>query len=237
MIKGNVIDRFISKSAKYWLRAYDFLYGPKYFGWRQWAVSGTIVFCYCVLFAYVEERIGFESTVTKQLRFWFVPSLLADVLSVNATRVILNRIALRPREYIVYSLYDIALFMVFYYLSFVVAIHKLYSDYSHVLSQKRIILHPYYMAGIAILDRPEGPMGLDIVLTVCMALTTAIPTILHLLFVGSAVLCKILVPFLTLLSNHLIERIIKFDHHPLAVAIMVVGLACLPLVALAQLLY
>ena len=239
VITNNQINYFASTAAIFWLKKYNKFYGTIVFGIQQWIISSFMVLIYCILFSIIETISGNDSSITKQLSFWFIPSLLADVFSVNVTRLILKKIAKTPGRYSVYVVWDILLFVLFYYISFSGAIVKLHvvDDYS----LQREMLHPFYIMWYALFRHYAcyGASSISNKLVFAMALTTSVPTLLHMVYILFILLSKALLPYLTMITDFLIRRIIEKitpkpheiapERHAISVAIIVFGIALLPL--------
>jgi hypothetical protein len=230
-ITTSKVDGLIRKVARYWLEKYDAIYGSTYFGLREWAVSIGIAFTYCFAFHHAENSIGFNSSLVKQLKFWFVPNLLADIISLNFTRILLKKIFDSPRSCFLYLFYDLIVVILCYYISFSVTIGYLMANSLGHLGLERILLHPFHMASIAFRNFPDM-IALDALLVNLMALTTLLPTLLYLIFLLTSILLKYIVPAINLFTNNLIEKMISFDRHPLAVATIVVGIFFLPFIVI-----
>jgi hypothetical protein len=220
------IDRLIAKVSKFFSEKYDAIYGNKYFGKKEWVISSTIAFTYCYLFYIVEKNIGFQSTLIKQLGYWFIPNLIADIISINFTRWLLSKLYNYPEKYIKYLIFDILVFILCFYIcfSFTMIYLSIFSQYSYI----RILLHPIYMFQNILTEYPS-PIAIDNIYLFIMASTTFIPTLLHALFVFMAISLKLILPVLNTLMDNMIERMVSFELHPLGVAVIVPGIFFFPL--------
>ena len=159
----------------------------------------------------------------------FVPSVIADTVSVNVTRFLLRQVATRPKAYTRFLGIDSLVAVSCYYLSFVVANYDVWKI-SHVFW--RSALHPFAM--IALVFDTGGELVLA--LPVLMAATTAIPTILHSLFVGIWLALRWSIPALTWIRQKFVERVVEMERHPIASTVILAGIALLPLEVLRYLL-
>lgn len=223
------IDKLISHTSLYLSEKFDKVYGKMYFSKREWFISSIIAFTYCYIFYIAETEIGFTSTLFKQLGFWFIPNLIADIISINSTRWLLKKIYRNPQKYLKYLLYDFSIFIISFYVCFSFTIAYLFyiSDYDTF----RIIFHPIYLFSSGINNFPD-PMAIDALFVILMASTTFIPTLIHLIFVSISVTAKALIPLLNFFVYNLIERMISFDQHPIGVAIITSGVFLLPFILL-----
>ena len=221
------VDKLISRVSLYLSERYDKIYGKRYFGRKEWIISSFIAFTYCYVFYMIESQMGFKSSIFKQLGYWFIPNLVADVLSINFTRWLLSKIYRDPSKYIKYLFYDVLFFALSFYIcfSFTILFLSIYSEYSVM----RIILHPIYMFISGVENFPQ-PIAIDALLVICMASTTFIPTFIHFVFVIFAVLAKFTIPIIRYFVFNLIERMISFDRHPVGVAVIASGVFFLPFI-------
>jgi len=223
------IDKLISRVSLFLLEKYDHFYGKKYFGIREWTTSSIIAFTYCYAFYLIEKSIGYQSTLAKQLSYWFIPNLIADIASINFTRWLLKKIYKNPNKYFKYLLYDILAFLCFFYIcfSFTMIYLYLYSNYDII----RVIFHPIYLFSTAFKNYPQ-PISIDSILIISIASTTLIPTIIHVLLIIFALSSKAIIPAINFFTDNLIEKMISFDRHPIGVAVITTGIFVLPFVLL-----
>lgn len=224
-LSSKEIDNLISKVSLFFSKKYDKLYGEKYFGKKEWIFSSIIAFTYCYVFYLAERNIGLESTLAKQLGYWFIPNLVADIISINFTRWLLKKLYSHPEKYIQYLIYDIFIFIVCFYICFSFTI--IYLSIFSELTFTRILSHPFYLFSTAIQNYPD-PMAIDALFLLIMASTTFIPTFLHLIFIIFSILIKFLIPLLNVFTNNLIEKMISFERHPIGIAVILCGIFLLP---------
>lgn len=228
VIKKENIDASICRFATSIRSRFDTIYGMTYFGVKHFFISSIFVFSYCVIFALLEEHyIGFESSITKQLKFWFIPSLLADICSANFTRWLLGKTVDSPNLYVFHLVMDLVFVLLFFYTSYSVAMFVLYSKFPE-LGFARIILHPFYMVWFA-LSFNHSPIVASIKLTVLMALTTLIPTLVHFLFIAFGLFLRHTLSLFTQTSNFFVDRVISYDRHPIAVFTVMLGIFLSPI--------
>ncbi|MCF8024476.1 MAG: hypothetical protein K9K82_03190 [Desulfobacteraceae bacterium] len=227
------IDKLVSNIALYFSAKYDKVYGAKYFGKREWILSAAITFAYCVLLSLAEKSIGFSSNLSRQLFFWFLPNLTADIISINFTRWLLKKLYSKPEKYLQYLVYDVLIFLLCFYIcfSFTIMYLSIFSEHSFM----RGLLHPLFLFQTMVQHFPD-PMALDALFILLIASTTFIPTLLHILFVAAALVFKVILPLLCVFINNLIEKMISFERHPIGVAVVVTGLFLLPFLILFDLL-
>ncbi|MCF8026434.1 MAG: hypothetical protein K9K82_13230 [Desulfobacteraceae bacterium] len=227
------VDKLVSRVSLSFSEKYDRIYGKKYFGKREWLASAAIAFTYCQLFYLAEKAIGFDTNLAKQLEFWFLPNLVADMLSLNFTRWLLRRLQTHPEKYLQYLFYDLLMVLFCFYLcfSFTIIYLTIFSEYSLT----RILLHPLFLFQTVIQDFP-APTALDSLFIIIIAATGFIPTVLHFIFVAVALTAKFLTPLLGVFVNNLIEKMISFERHPMGVAVIAGGLFLLPFVIIFDLL-
>ena len=196
-------------------------------------ISAVIAFTYCHVFYLAENAIGFDSTLVKQLAYWFIPNLVADIISINFTRWMLKKISKHPEKYLEYLVYDILMFVASFYIcfSFTMIYLAMFSEYTI----GRILLHPLYLFGSVIQNFPK-PIGLDALFILLMSSTTFLPTLLHVIFTVFSLAIKFLIPFLRILIHNLIEKMISFERHPIGVAVITCGIFMLPLILTFELL-
>jgi hypothetical protein len=125
------IDGLISRVSLFFLEKYDKIYGRRYFRRKEWIASAGIAFTYCYAFYLIEKAIGFESSLAKQIGYWFVPTVIADVISINFTRILLSKVTNNPNKYLKYLIYDIIVCFFCFYICFSFTILYLWisSDY------------------------------------------------------------------------------------------------------------
>ena len=229
VIRKNSVDTSISRCAMIIMNKFNMIYGIKYFGTRQFIISSMLVFLYCTLFAFIErDIIGFhDSTVLKQLKFWFVPSLLADICSVNVTRWLLGKTTYKPKSYISHVAIDLIFVLLFFYISYSIAIVVLYLK-APWLGHIRIIFHPFYMVEYALYSDPM-PIIKSMKLTVLMALTTLIPSLVHFIFITFGLFLRYALPLLTQISTFFVNRVVSLDRHPIAMLVVMIGIYLTPL--------
>ncbi len=226
-------DALVRKVSWYFLRLYDNFFGVKYFGIKEWLLSSSIAFSYCYLFYLAEKLTGFETSLTKQMVFWFIPNLIADIVSINFTRWILKKLCKNPSRYFLYFFYDLSIFVICFYICFSFTIIYLFlnSDYSTA----RIMMHPFHLIGIVIDDYTD-PNAINSLFILIMASSTFVPTLLHFFYLIFALITKVFTPYLNALVLSLAERTDSLETHPVGAIIIIGGLFLLPFIALFKLL-
>jgi hypothetical protein len=200
-IQSSQVDEAVRRIAKRLSAVLGRVYGAKLLCWRHIALAGIVAFTYCVVFAYVEESLGYPSPIVKQLKFWLVPSWIADIVSVMVTRHLLLRVQDSPKRYVRYLALDSVVAVACYYASFAVAMLLIYETGWYQTA--RVVTHPFYMAWFAYNSR-WAPV---FVLPVVMALTTALPTVAHFASVCLWWALRQILPPLGTLRAYLIDRV------------------------------
>lgn len=227
-------DSLIIRVSSYFSRIYDNFFGEKYFGKKEWLLSSAIAFSYCYIFYLAERMTGFESSLAKQLGFWFVPNLIADIISINFTRWILKRLCKDPSKYLLYVFYDLSIIAICFYICFSFTIIYLFLFSDHTTA--RIILHPFHLFTIVSKD-PSSPNGFNSLFIVIMASSTVVPTLLHILYLTFAFFTKLFTPYLNALIVSLVERTDSLESHPVGSVIIISGIFFLPFIALFMLVF